>query len=276
MASNMQQKRICSGEISQQVGIVRDILSRLPVKSLMRFKCVSKDWQYIIQDDKYFADLFHTRSKLRPCLFVAVQLPWKLPDSLRGATYILCRVHQANLLTADLCGRAGRIAASGSPQVIQNISNLMSVKYDDILKPVNSMMCFIDTSWDFGVRIYNLATRELTPWFETTLKIIEQKRLYKPCYQFGFDPSTKEHKVICLWKKRLRDPESSYIACEVLTVGNNAWRIIEGIPPYDLEDNSLYHGNGGSVYVNGSVYWITNGLKFATMAVSKMSLWHLM
>ncbi|KAI3840229.1 hypothetical protein MKW92_032631 [Papaver armeniacum] len=257
----MQQKRSRSGEISQQVGIVRNILSRLPVKSLMRFKCVSKDWQCIIQEDKYFADLFHTRSKLRPCLFIAVKLPWKLPDCLRGATYIICRQYQANLLTADLCGRAGRSAASRAPHVIQNINNLLSVKYDNILKPVNGIMCFTDTSYDYAVRIYNLATRELTPWLETTFKTKGSRLDYQPCYQLGFDPATKEHKVICLWKKRIGDSQSSYLASEVLTVGNNAWRIIEGIPPYELEDNSFFCRNGGSVYVNGSVYWITAQLK---------------
>ncbi|KAI3840234.1 hypothetical protein MKW92_032636 [Papaver armeniacum] len=260
----MQKKRSCSGsEISHQVGIVCNILSRLPVKSLMRFKCVSKDWRYIIQDDNYFSNLFHDQSKLRPCLLVVVRLPWELPKHLWGATYILRRVRQANLLTGDLCGKAGRTAAEGGAQVIHNISNAMSEKYDDILEPVNGMMCFTDTTRDFGVRIYNLGTRELTPWLGVAFKIKEGSRLnYRPCYQLGFDPATKEHKVICLWKKRLGDSQSPYLACQVLTVGDNAWRNIEGIPQYDLEDNSLYNGNGGSVYVKGFVYWITDELKF--------------
>ncbi|KAI3840228.1 hypothetical protein MKW92_032630 [Papaver armeniacum] len=261
---------ICSGELSHQVGIVCDILSRLPVKTLMRFKCVSKHWHYIIQDNKYFADLFHTRSKLRPCLFIAVPLPWKLAECLRGSFYIICREYKANLLTADL--KSGKIeieAADGAPApVIQNINNMMSVNYDSILKPVNGIICFTDTSWNFGVRIYNLATRELTPWLETTLKIVEDDRSYhKPCYQFGFDPATKEHKIICLWKNinsylRRDSQRAYYVACEVLTVGNNAWRTIDEIPQYDLEDGayslrSLSYANGGSVYVNGSVYWIS-------------------
>ncbi|KAI3975848.1 hypothetical protein MKX01_027146 [Papaver californicum] len=42
----------------------------------------------------------------------------------------------------------------------------------------------------------------------------------------GFDPATKEHKVICIWNIRhLR-------ICEVLTLGGDrTWRIIDDVPP---------------------------------------------
>ncbi|KAI3900091.1 hypothetical protein MKW98_000991, partial [Papaver atlanticum] len=114
-------------------------------------------------------------------------------------------VRQAILLTADLCVTAGGIAAEGGTPVIHNISNVTSEKYDDILEPVNGMMCFTDTSHDFGVRIYNIGTRELAPWLETSFKIKEGSRLdYRPCYQLGF----------VFGKKRLGD---SYLACQVLT-----------------------------------------------------------
>ncbi|KAI3848110.1 hypothetical protein MKW92_020679 [Papaver armeniacum] len=42
--------------------IVCDILSRIPAKSLMRFKCVSKPWCSLIKDP-YFVDLHFTKSK---------------------------------------------------------------------------------------------------------------------------------------------------------------------------------------------------------------------
>ncbi|KAI3978341.1 hypothetical protein MKX01_013139 [Papaver californicum] len=42
--------------------ITLEILSRLPVKSLMRFKCVCKRWQSIIHKDQFFIDLHLSRS----------------------------------------------------------------------------------------------------------------------------------------------------------------------------------------------------------------------
>ncbi|CAN0878282.1 F-box protein At4g19940 [Linum grandiflorum] len=56
--------------------IVIDILSRLPVKTLMRFKCVSKNWNQIICDSPYLVSLHLMRSKQAPnriiCCYQAV------------------------------------------------------------------------------------------------------------------------------------------------------------------------------------------------------------
>ncbi|KAL1213969.1 putative F-box protein [Cardamine amara subsp. amara] len=52
--------------------LIPDILSRLPAKSISRFRCVSKLWESIIcrQD---FTELFHTRSSSNPRLLIGVQ-----------------------------------------------------------------------------------------------------------------------------------------------------------------------------------------------------------
>ncbi|KAI3994334.1 hypothetical protein MKX01_012591, partial [Papaver californicum] len=53
-----------TGKVLQlgEEAIVCEILSRLPVKALMRFKCVCKTWQPFIRDDRHFIDLHCTRS----------------------------------------------------------------------------------------------------------------------------------------------------------------------------------------------------------------------
>ncbi|XP_026385088.1 putative F-box protein At1g46984 [Papaver somniferum] len=65
-------------------------------------------------------------------------------------------------------------------------------------------------------------------------------------YNFGFDPVTKEHKVICLWTQH---DDDSNVFCEVLTVGQTIWRRIhEQVPYYDFMDSQ-------SVYSSGCIYW---------------------
>lgn len=59
--------------------IVVDVLSRLPVKSLLRFKSVSKEWQSIITDPK-FVSLHLNRSTQRPGAITAFLTPDDTPS----------------------------------------------------------------------------------------------------------------------------------------------------------------------------------------------------
>ncbi|RZC89694.1 hypothetical protein C5167_035689 [Papaver somniferum] len=79
-------------------------------------------------------------------------------------------------------------------------------------------------------------------------------------FQFGYDPATKEHKVIALWSKRIKAGPSIRFEflCEVLTVGrqNNSWRKIDDVPPASPTNFT------SSAYANGSIYWLNRGLGF--------------
>ncbi|KAI3928568.1 hypothetical protein MKW98_024169 [Papaver atlanticum] len=259
MANTTEEEKNSSDGVDLQVEMAYEILSRLPVKSLMRFKCVSKHWLSIIKDDNYFIDLYHSRSKLRPCLVLFV--PIYIKPNIPKDSFIMCihpRPNQDNLLIADLCEGVGRVGTRDT-KVAHNVRKTTSIEfdkvieketlcYDGILKPVN----------EYGVCIYNIGTRELTPWISTGLRSYGVN--VNPKYQFGFDPATKKHKVICLWKLRRwprRDSHRVYVGCNILTLGDNTWRTINihEVPHYDLVDDS-YSRPYGSVYVNGSIYWI--------------------
>ncbi|XP_026451381.1 putative F-box protein At1g32420 [Papaver somniferum] len=237
----------------------------------MRFKCVCKKWQSIIKDDRYFIDLYNTRSKLRPCLVLFIPIHRKF-NITPGSTYTLYRRFQANLLIADLCEGVAEEAATTPHNVWKTTSikfdkviHKERVGYDGIFKSVNGLICFTDTTWEFGVRIYNIATRELTPWMSTTF--IQKEERVVPEFDFGFDPATKQHKVICFWKIERnygrKDSYPVYAGCEVLTLGDNTWRIIniDEFPQHEHEHDS-YFSTYGFVYVNGYIYWTTRRLVY--------------
>ncbi|KAI3880516.1 hypothetical protein MKW92_014727 [Papaver armeniacum] len=237
--------------------IVVDILIRLPVKTLIRFKSVCRRWLSLIKDDPYFIDLHLTRSKLRPCFTLAI--PRSTYGSFpAGATYVHNKPHKAELLIADL-SETGRITTRATP-IIHNVGKTVSLNYDGILKPINGLICFTSVWVETGVCMYNLGTQELSPWIKMTSPI-DHKTIffngdYLPTYQFGFDPCTKEHKVICMWNDKFG--ESGYVATQVMTVGTNTWRLIDEVVPQhilDLEETS--------VYANGSIYWITYDLFYS-------------
>ncbi|XP_026396797.1 putative F-box protein At3g10240 [Papaver somniferum] len=235
--------------------VVCEILSRLPVKSLMRFKCVCKHWRDLIQEDPYFIDLQLTRSKTRPGLFIVIPLQASLKAGmicgLQGYTKGgRCKKvpDQELYLRAQLLG--------GPHQVRAAINDVMQTKsfseYNEILPPINGLICMVDSKVHYRVRIYNPSAREITPWMKSTLLMNQQEGdrfdVFNddmfPTYQFGFDPATKDYKVLCVWSTNREE------VSEVLTVGQTKWRRVRD----EIPSNNFYDGN--SVYANGCIYWI--------------------
>ncbi|CAF2084945.1 unnamed protein product [Brassica rapa] len=66
--------RVNSGQITMD--IILEILSRVPAKSIARFRCVSKDWGVSLCRP-YFTDLFLKMSSLSPCLLFTFQTEGK-------------------------------------------------------------------------------------------------------------------------------------------------------------------------------------------------------
>ncbi|KAI3931083.1 hypothetical protein MKW92_011419 [Papaver armeniacum] len=242
-----------SGDVNVNLDddIVYEILSRLPVKSLMRFKCVSKHWCSVIQKDRHFIDLHLNKSKARTNLFLTVprerngfrdRIGRKRPSSPNEDLFPL----RFFLATAELLCEGGEV-----PTVVHTTTREMDMGSYSISKPVNGLICLFDPEENHGVRVCNLTTREITTWIKSTfisnLKVKDKKFLRFMKCNFGFDPATKEHKVISIWAIRSRR------VCEVLTLGDRTWRIIDNVLPADKF--TYLHTYGDSLYVNGSIYY---------------------
>ncbi|KAI3885770.1 hypothetical protein MKW92_036601 [Papaver armeniacum] len=214
--------------------LVFHILSRLPVKSLMRFKCVCKRWKSVIELDAHFISLHHTHSEARPGFFIVV------PTSTAEYSQDHTRDYESFL--------SGNLHSDGRGAKIHTVRKIQAITYHKILGPVRGFICLADI---FAVQICNVGTGEVTPWIKSSvftnvekenviLEVYEQPECY-----FGFDPKTGEHKVIFLWYEGKFEKRK---VCEVLTVGDNRWRIIDNAPPCRPNGNI-------SAYANGSIYW---------------------
>ncbi|RZC68189.1 hypothetical protein C5167_031447 [Papaver somniferum] len=268
--------------------VMVEILSRLPVKSLMRFKSVCKHWLYLIKQDKGLIDLHFNHSKSRPRLLCINPLQEK--GVLRTGYdegFDVSRALRQSISFAEIVNRSG-----GKDDVEAIISKIRITDddwflYDEVLGPVNGLLCFVDRK-TFGVRVYNASTRELTPWVKSTLLAEEKDKLHnkdgtikikthhRPIYHFGFDPEKKEYKVFCFWRLSVRTPgyrwhtfdRPDYARWEVLTLGRDTkWRKINMVPdknnktiinevlsPYDVGEQALY--------ADGTLYW-RNKINFA-------------
>ncbi|XP_026416258.1 putative F-box protein At2g02030 [Papaver somniferum] len=223
--------------------IVCEILSRLPVKSLMRFKCVCKHWQSIIQNDDFFIDLHLSRSKTVSLLRIG---------SVKSIKSLISM--ELLLPSKEDDGRVAPAVGAISAWKFPFPENKC------IFCTADGLICVMNLN-KYRLRIYNISTIESTPWIESTFIKNQQKENEKQerhryfslsKFGLGFDLVTKKHKVIAIWyigTKGLGFPTYD-LSCEVLTVRHNTWRRIEVV------DLDLHYGYVESVHVNGFICWL--------------------
>ncbi|CAK9149291.1 unnamed protein product [Ilex paraguariensis] len=208
------------------------ILTRLPVKSLVGFRCVSKSWcSFLTSNNPSFIDLHLSRSQ--SCLATTTNLLMSGYDK---------QLQRECLLLTDLegGGRATRLLMAAD--TIENERLLLS-------ENINGLVCWHNTRCAY---ICNPSTRELVK-----LPIIPQTTRRIDSYNFGFDPSSKEFKVLNFrisWTGNGATCESFHI----FTLGSDSWRRIHPALPFVFSDNlpwglfSLIN----AVCLNGALHWI--------------------
>ena len=217
--------------------IMHDILSRLPVKPLCRFKCVSKPWQSLISDPVFVANYskaaiaflrrrrlfftyFHGKKIRVYSLNLDQQLLNENPNNVDGLV--------ASPTELDF-GRDWRILGGS----IHSSSS------------AGLFLCELFSSSRFeGWGLINPVTKESKKLPKPPILRLPLKP-YIVFYGLGFDHSTNEHKVINgqeYWEEG--------IVFSVYTLQTDSWRQIDHLYPYTFEC--------GEVLVNGAVHWLVS------------------
>nr|XP_009787764.1 PREDICTED: F-box/kelch-repeat protein At3g23880-like [Nicotiana sylvestris] len=228
-----------------------DILLRLPVESLLRFKCVCKNWYEIMKSHSFIREHMHWNSKSKspqiliydhsaphdspPITFVSVSDAGVLenpPDYLqgfRGMTYLLGSVDGLFLLEREIDG----------------------------------------SIFDISLSLWNPATREVRPLPAANFELQPSFKQMDRQFGFGLDPMTNDYKVV--WFRSFWDDIGNHTIprqyAAVYSCSKDSWRILE---PTNLIHEFCVEAFG-TAYLNGTYYWLLGGGSCASNDCSVLS-----
>ncbi|KAM7274740.1 hypothetical protein ACFE04_016606 [Oxalis oulophora] len=196
------------------IDVILDIFSRLPITSLVQFKFVSKPWRAIAEDPHVLRN--HVNDTPRdPCLILHCDFP------IRN-----------ELCFADLSARKDDkevIVSKFRTPFVHNLPEFV------VAGSCNGLLCLSDSLYNDAMYIYNPFTRDYME-IPKSIKFSDQEVVFG----FGFNPKTKQYKVIKIIyyrnsntnsrTRRIVYPKSDV---QVFTLGTNSWRSL-GKSPYQL------------------------------------------
>ncbi|PSS24777.1 F-box protein [Actinidia chinensis var. chinensis] len=204
------------------IDVIVDILSRLPVKTLLRFRCVSKPWCALIDGRDFIKSHLqrsittknHLSLIVRDCYLYSVDF-----DSLDNA------VELDHPLKCDDFGT-------------------------EVLGSCDGLVCLYNG--EDNVAIWNPSTRRYQKLPETE---IEFPDYFTSCqciiYGFGYDPITDDYKVVRLIQFYGEDVWDSFDSeVKVYSSRSNSWRRIKDFPYY------LRYKRAYGVLVGSSLHWV--------------------
>lgn len=214
-----------------------EILSRLPAKSVIRFRSVSKLWRSII-DSKDFADAFLTWSRTRPRLLFTF-------ENLDSRKRFIFSAPEHDKKDDE---KSSTVVATHDMTISDLNYNKRYAPYPPYYitsPPVNGLVCCTHGS---SIAVCNPTTRVL--YILPDVRVRANGRVIHA--RLGYDPVEDEYKVLCVMMldghNRCRtDIKQEHL---VFTLGSRPkWRRVEtptGEPYTDVE---------GGICINGAIYY---------------------
>ncbi|KAJ1432841.1 Galactose oxidase/kelch, beta-propeller [Sesbania bispinosa] len=215
-----------------QDDLIAEILSRLPVKSLVRFRCVCKSWNSLISDPPF------------------VKLHLRRSSAKNGNL-----AHLRLLFERNINDSGNKILSSCSyNELIENPTTLVNEQNSHFrlknkyraIGTCNGLICFVGVQLGDGnavddrcwVRFWNPATRSRSP----KSPYLCRPEIEPVTFGFGYDPSSDTYKVVAL----LYSVEGNH-PVKVYNMGSNSWRNIPVFPIFP----SPFRTDG--IYLNGAL-----------------------
>ncbi|XP_028793971.1 F-box/kelch-repeat protein At3g23880-like [Neltuma alba] len=229
---------------------MEEIFVSLPVKSLLRFKCVAKSWRALIADPSFIArHLERSRSTSKiPRLKLIFQL-----ESFTRVPYISLISKDQPYCVPHHMEPLPRKEYRGFHGHCDGIFCLYVISVTEEDENENKLLNYLYPTK--GGDNYLLDKSNLILWNPTTKedKLIAASQRLLPkgiasvMFGLGFDPITKDYKVVQLLLPLFENKR----LVEVYNLSTNSWRVLDVVVP----DFGLCYDNC-TFYLNGAYHWL--------------------
>ncbi|XP_004298527.1 PREDICTED: F-box/kelch-repeat protein At3g06240-like [Fragaria vesca subsp. vesca] len=262
--------------------VVEQILSTLPPKSLMRFKCVSKRWYALITDPRFVAKHFSIskqNNRCTPCVLLKRLLHEDNNGDQTQKVFSLLKFR--NNVDIDIDNDGGddeHSFVSGVEDI--DIPPCLSLKTQGsslhIVGHCNGIVCLVAALsgevilWNPAIHDFKLLP--LQPYLPDSPEIVGSPlpgwpkdvpisihRDYMDNLGFGFDPRSNDYKVVNIGFPGVEHPADGYNInlppkTAIYTLSSNSWREMK---TFSLETQStILLPDRFQVYFKGMCYWL--------------------
>ncbi|XP_059670662.1 putative F-box protein At3g10430 [Cornus florida] len=215
-----------------QEDTVLEILLRLSVKSLLRFKCVCRYWRDLIKNSNFISKHLHHQN--------------------RKAYLLIQRYHYSTSRYALALLRLQML--TNMPIVYHDIEDPHTPKRPSVIDSFNGILCICDGC---QIALWNPTTREFKPLPVSDPVLPPYTKAYNNHYGFGLDLVTNNYKVIWiqyLWDEKTDCPYDHAVV-SVYNLGIDSWKLVEA----DLCPDDYIQETLGNTCINGRYYWLIKG-----------------
>ena len=229
--------------------IILDILSKLPVTSLVQFRFVCRGWRMLAQDPLLPSMHLSRTAQENPCLILHCDYPIR---------------NQLSFL--DISSSDNR-----EKETVRKLSTPFwdSMPEFEVVGSCNGLLCLADSLYKDAVYVYNPFTRDYKQ-LPKSMQYPDQEVVFG----FGFHPMTEVYKVVKIVYYRngygrlsqLRRFTCSQSEVQVLTLGRSpTWRSL-GKVAYQLDRWP------SEALVSGRLHWVTRPKRYVTRFIASFDL----
>ncbi|XP_054791005.1 putative F-box protein At3g16210 [Prosopis cineraria] len=204
--------------------VIRNILKRLSVKSLIRFQCVCRDWKNLINAPSFIADHLHHSTHHNPCLLFQPKCKGLHPSQL----YLLDRQMQVHQLLNPPLFDASRFKIKGSSNGLLCVQLCVEINTQDTCPP--------------PLLLWNPATRGV---IKLPMIIDDFFSESDSHLGFGFSPIVNDYKIV----RTYAEYEYEIYRVEVFSLSTGSWKVVD----FDYMAGTRFLTD--AITANGSMFW---------------------